>query len=123
MSLVGNFTQHYDHQAKVDGSGVARMTSRPGEDEVAATPIEARIEETRQLARHLTRVSTWGAEDIFGYEADGPLDPNSPKFDARRWTRSMSEIGGISRLSGVGYKGLSMHGYGSDAGKHVSGLH
>lgn len=129
MSLVGNFTQSYDRQATVDGSGpgLTRSTSRapypPNEDDdVVATPIETRMEETRQLARQLTRISTRGAEDIFNYEADGPLDPNGPNFDARRWTRSMSQLSNMGRVSGVAFKDLRVHGYGSDAGESIDSI-
>ncbi|KAK2687582.1 hypothetical protein QWA68_013529 [Fusarium oxysporum] len=50
---------------------------------------------------------------------DGPLDPNSESFDARKWARAFynlrSDLSGDAppRTSSIAFRGLSVHGYGT----------
>lgn len=58
--------------------------------------------------------------DIFNYEPGSDLDPYSDHFDMHKWTRTM--VGYLadrndSRVSGIAYRNLSVHGFGSDAGE------
>ena len=57
---------------------------------------------------------------LFAYDKGSSLDPFSSSFDARQWTRSLVKLNteaGPSRSSGISFQNMSVHGYGSDAGK------
>jgi ATP-binding cassette subfamily G (WHITE) protein 2 (PDR) len=87
-----------------------------------------RNQEINHLARQITQQSSAsrtviGDHDLFNYNPDSDLDPFSDKFDAKKWTKGMShlsrESGILGRVSGVSFRGLSVHGYGSDAGDFI----
>lgn len=58
-------------------------------------------------------------QDIFNYEPGSDLDPYSDIFNIHKWTRNMISImnAGHSRVSGIAYRNMSVHGFGSDAGE------
>ena len=56
---------------------------------------------------------------LFNYEKESPLDPFGSNFDPKLWVRMMGHVSRESRgerLSGLSYRDLSVHGFGSDAG-------
>lgn len=133
---MGNFAfSNYDGQSETNGAGLQRRISiqqRQRDDIVNAAadielapPVERtseeRDEDARQLARQLTRASTRGPRaNIFECEPGSDLDPNSDKFNARKWVKGLAEAGresGPGRTSGIAYKNMSVHGFGSDAGE------
>lgn len=60
------------------------------------------------------------SDNLFEYEEGGELDPFSGNFNARKYTRSLAALsGGADRKSGISYRNLSVHGFGSDAGESV----
>ncbi|KAJ4248431.1 Multidrug resistance protein [Fusarium torreyae] len=71
-----------------------------------------------QLAREFTAQSH-SARALVPSKPDGPLDPNSDKFDARKWARAFynlrSDVGGDTppRTSSIAFRDLSVHGYGT----------
>ena len=74
-----------------------------------------------QSDRSLSRASTITLADtkLFEYEQGSDLDPFSSTFDARRWTKSLAKLGNEeapTRIAGISYRNMSVHGYGSDAG-------
>jgi ATP-binding cassette subfamily G (WHITE) protein 2 (PDR) len=93
-------------------------------EEERFTSPEERAQEVNTIARHLSRHSTnrtvVGENDLFNYNPDSDLDPFSAKFDARKWVKGVSAASRDNtpqRLSGVSFRGLSVHGFGSDAGE------
>lgn len=77
------------------------------------------------IARQLSRQSTRGGhgENIFGDDKDPALDPFSPHFNARRWVRGATRLAhesGPSRTSGLSYRNMSVHGFGSESGEFCS---
>lgn len=87
-----------------------------------------RDEKVNQLARQLTnRSSLHGGgsggtnDDIFAYEKGSDLDPFSETFDAKRWVKTLTGLNrerGSVRASGVSYRNMSVHGFGSDSGEY-----
>ena len=81
----------------------------------------------RQMSRQVSRAGTTGtagAGNVFDYEPGSDLDPYSKTFDAKKWVRSLQRLaeeddGTAQRTSGVAYKGMSVHGFGSDAGMYI----
>jgi ATP-binding cassette subfamily G (WHITE) protein 2 (PDR) len=74
-----------------------------------------------ELARQLTRQSTRHGthENLFDYEEGSELDPFSEKFNARRYVKGLASINkgtGAERTSGISYRDMSVHGFGTDAG-------
>lgn len=58
--------------------------------------------------------------DIFNYEPGSDLDPYAEHFNIHKWTRAMTShmaAANDSRVSGIAYHNLSVHGFGSDAGE------
>lgn len=72
------------------------------------------------LARKLTAQSHCAPGALFQVPADGPLNPNSPDFDARKWTRSFFESrrnalnNNPPKTAGVAFKNLDVYGYGTE---------
>ena len=63
------------------------------------------------------------SDKLFKYEKNSPLDPFGVDFNPRLWVRMMSHVSRQSkaqRLSGMSYRDLSVHGFGSDAGQRYS---
>ena len=57
---------------------------------------------------------------LFDYLPGSEYDPHSEKFNAAKWVKKISGLAsaqGPSRRSGISYKNMSVHGYGSDAGE------
>ncbi|KLT39406.1 putative xenobiotic-transporting ATPase [Cutaneotrichosporon oleaginosum] len=74
-----------------------------------------------RISGALQRTVTTGsiAANPWNYEEGSDLDPYSPNFNVRKWTRSVvTETRGedhIPRYAGIAFKNLSVHGFGSDA--------
>ena len=134
----------YVHDDRVITSGVSRRSSQKrwswknaesekessftlNNDEPIQSPeetLKAREEAVGDLARKLTRQSTRPEENLFNYEPGSDLDPFSDHFNARKYVKgmaSLTENAGPTRLSGVSFSNLSVHGYGSDAGERLLG--
>jgi ATP-binding cassette subfamily G (WHITE) protein 2 (PDR) len=81
-----------------------------------------REEEVLQLARRLTSQSHASAvhQNPFNAPPNSSLDPNGEHFNARAWTKAMLNLqqedakAGPTRTAGVSFKGLNVHGFGSD---------
>lgn len=76
-------------------------------------------EDVLQLARRLTSQSHGGQHSLFPVLNDSPLDPNSPKFNARKWAKAFYDIrkdsldGSPPKTTGVAFKNLDAYGFGS----------
>ncbi|KAK8846877.1 hypothetical protein IAR55_005967 [Kwoniella newhampshirensis] len=58
------------------------------------------------------------SEQLFSYEQGSELDPFSDKFDAKKWTRLLmraAKEAGPQRKSGISFRNMGVHGFGSDA--------
>ncbi|QIW96862.1 hypothetical protein AMS68_002380 [Peltaster fructicola] len=73
-----------------------------------------------KLARTITQRSNWStvADNPFTADKDGVLDPNSSKFVARQWVKSMIKLNEAEsvtprRTAGVSFRNLNVHGYGA----------
>lgn len=72
-----------------------------------------------QLARRMTSRSETGPRHLFPLQPDSPLDPGSPNFSPRKWaqayyrSRTTAADGTEPRTTGVAFKGLSVHGFGT----------
>ncbi|KAF5020913.1 hypothetical protein F66182_7065 [Fusarium sp. NRRL 66182] len=80
---------------------------------------ESQNDEVVQLARKLTTQSTAAPGTLFP-QADGPLNPKSPSFNAKRWAKAFYELrtdaseGNPPRTTGVAFRNLNVFGFGSD---------
>lgn len=85
--------------------------------------LASRNQQVSALARHMSRMSSSAtAVNPFEYDKDSDFDPFSEKFDVRKWTRHVMHFqeGGETakgRRSGVSFRNLGVHGFGSDAGE------
>ncbi|KAI0831531.1 ABC-transporter extracellular N-terminal-domain-containing protein [Hypoxylon sp. FL0890] len=84
---------------------------------------ETRInDDVLRLARRLTSQSSQSyaaPTSLFPLPLNGPLDPNSPHFNARQWAKAFYNIrvdsseGNPPRTTGVAFKDLSVYSFGS----------
>lgn len=130
MSVVGNFNyRNPDKDAvpvqlekplNLHSDEFDNQMNDPTAEMTTEQTVAHRSAEIGQLARQLTRQSTRTADNLFDYTEGSDLDPFSENFNAKKYVKSLgalSKSAGYERLSGVSYKNLSVHGYGSDAGK------
>lgn len=81
---------------------------------------ESTSDEFHGLARKLTTQSKSAPGALFPIPADDPLNPNSPDFDARKWTKAFLEIrknaldNNSPKKAGVAFKNLDVYGYGTE---------
>ncbi|SPO05125.1 probable ABC1 transport protein [Cephalotrichum gorgonifer] len=99
---------------------VAEKPSKKPEDPSATTSDEVFAdEEVHDLARRLTAQSHAALGTLFPLPKEGPLDPNSPKFDARQWARAFYDLrastsGGTGpRTAGFAFRDLDAYGFGT----------
>lgn len=78
-------------------------------------------DEILDLARRLTTHSqAGGTSSLFPHAGDGPLDPTSPKFNAKAWTKAFYKVrkeslgGNPPKTTGIAFKNLNVYGFGSD---------
>lgn len=107
----------------------SRPSTKPGQesenDRESEAEFEQRMdaEELHRLARsHTTRsehARGHASEYLFPFKEGSPLDPNSPRFNGRKWARSYcksrieaSQGAGI-RTSGIAFRNLDVYGYGT----------
>ncbi|KAK4549777.1 hypothetical protein LTR36_005078 [Oleoguttula mirabilis] len=76
--------------------------------------------EVAQLARSLSRQTTWSTVPGNPFEAEkgSALDPHSENFRARQWVKSMIKLNEAenkapSRTAGVAFRNLNVHGFGA----------
>ena len=80
---------------------------------------ETHTEEVMQLARQLTKRSSAAPGTLFP-QADGPLNPSSPSFNAKKWAKAFYELrtdtseGNPPRTTGFAFQNLNVFGFGSD---------
>lgn len=80
---------------------------------------EPHTEEVMQLARQLTKRSSAAPGTLFP-QADGPLNPSSPSFNAKKWAKAFYELrtdtseGNPPRTTGFAFQNLNVFGFGSD---------
>lgn len=142
MSVIGNFTTNYDRQSQLAGHGDlhrAASHSYPNPyapDNTDSTRPDAIPERTESeveqditaLARQLSRqvshnTQATAVSNVFDYEQGSDLDPYSKTFNSRKWVKSLNQMAemadGGPRTSGIAYKNMGVHGFGSDAGESM----
>lgn len=91
------------------------------DSEESTEDIEATLERTvLQLAKTFTSESNAQHHNPFSAQPGGSLDPQGSQFSAREWARSfyrfyMQDADALFRRSGVSFKNLNVHGYGTAA--------
>jgi ATP-binding cassette, subfamily G (WHITE), member 2, PDR len=105
-------------------AGVENMEKRGSsysDDGLMEEEDARREEEVHQLARRLTKQSTYSNLDANPLEAsaDSQLNPNSPNFSAKAWARSLVNLQerdpdqNPMRTAGVAFRNLNVYGYGA----------
>ncbi|KAJ6440945.1 ABC transporter CDR4 [Purpureocillium lavendulum] len=93
------------------------------EDTVTEDPEEQEErmnENVHQLARQLTSQSHGAPGSLFPIPADGPLNPESPDFNARKWARAFYDLrkdaleGNNPKTTGAAFKNLGAYGFGTE---------
>lgn len=103
----------------------SESTSTMADQDQAGTPNGIADNNTRmsveihELARKLTTRSLSSPGCLFPSVAGGALDPNSDKFNARKWAtafyNSRKDASGTApRTAGIAFKNLDVYGYGTD---------
>ncbi|KAL3473350.1 ABC-2 type transporter-domain-containing protein [Aspergillus californicus] len=104
---------------KIDSSELTCTNSEHDFDDKSEEKISA-------LARNLSQIShkssaTDGTNTFLGAPNDPQLDPNSDKFNARKWTKNFLSVAARDpdryprRTAGVSFRNLSAFGYGTAA--------
>ncbi|KAK1711889.1 ABC-2 type transporter [Colletotrichum acutatum] len=76
-------------------------------------------DEVLQLARRYTTQSNAAPGSLFPVPAEGPLNPSSPDFNARKWAKAFYNIrtdtseGNPPKTTGIAFKNLNVFGYGT----------
>lgn len=121
-SHLPTITQEGQSYPTTDG---ALYPSGDSEHDQSSTPMSmtdtltSRTQHITSLARNMSRRSEQQG-DLFEYEEGSDLDPFSNNFNAPKWTRRLAALrdeGAPGRQAGLAYKNMSVHGFGSDAGK------
>ena len=121
-SISGAFERTAGAKGRVVNESQSTGDVENNTHEISSSPKQ-RSEEMRQLARQMTQRSMHSGDQIFSKDRGPELDPFSPQFDARRWVGSLAELSRnnsadpASGKSCVAFKSMSVHGYGSDAGR------
>jgi hypothetical protein len=118
--------------AAQDPEKVQAYRSGPGGPRTEQDVEQGITQLARQMSRQVSRSPTTGTgtgtagqgagrANVFDYESGSDLDPYSKTFDAKKWVRSLQAVaeedeGTQRRTSGVAFKGMGVHGFGSDAG-------
>ena len=112
-----------DGTAVVDKTVVADKSV--GSSEAAADAwhhdgIETMDEELTQLARRYSSHAQHPQPSLFPLPAEGPLDPESPSFNPRKWAQAFFHLrnnintpGVKPRTAGVAFRDLHVHGFGT----------
>ena len=117
MSVVGTTFSNGSAQQIILGHIIGKLTRQPTSQ---TNPTKELASETSDRSPSRAFSSTLTDAKLFDYEPGSVLDPFSPTFDARRWTKSLAKLGNEetpSRIAGISYRNMSVHGYGSDAGE------
>ncbi|KXH52376.1 ATPase [Colletotrichum salicis] len=76
-------------------------------------------DEVLQLARRYTTQSNAAPGSLFPVPAEGPLNPSSPYFNARKWAKTFYNIrtdtseGNPPKTTDIAFKNLNVFGYGT----------
>lgn len=100
------------------GSSMTASGNEAAQHDAASNEARAN-EDVLQLARRLTTQSHGHPGELFPVPDDGPLNPNSPHFDARKWAKAFYDIrtdkseGNPPKTTGIAFKNLDVYGFGS----------
>ncbi|KAL1620268.1 Multidrug resistance protein [Neofusicoccum ribis] len=118
-----NDTSQECENEKSDHSTITGQASKTSlREKTSEGDDEAQVrmnEEVLQLARRFTTESHAAPGALFPVPTDGPLNPASPDFNARKWAKRFYTIrtdasdGLPPRTTGVAFKDLSVYGFGS----------
>ena len=101
-------------------AGIPDVTAAQPETE-SKNPIEHEhvMDDIHGLAKEITTESHSTPGALFLASTEGPLNPNSPDFDARKWTKAFLESrkdaldNNSPKTVGVAFKDLDVYGYGA----------
>ena len=107
-----------------DASKSTTVTSQREQGKTEDSHRDSRSEsvmedEIHELARRYTSESHTTPNMLFPVPADGPLDPNGSKFNARKWAKAFYALRETTtgdapiRTSSVAFRDLGVHGYGT----------
>lgn len=101
-------------------AGIPAVTAaRPETESKNPTEYEHFMDDIHDLAKEITTESHSTPGGPFSASTEGPLNPNSPAFDARKWTKAFlgirkDALGSSSpKTIGVAFKDLDVYGYGA----------
>lgn len=120
LSESGGFSKPKTNSERArDDQSSTTLDSRDNTRDSASEHLEANVEEEiHQLARRFTTQSH-GPHNLFPVSPEGPLDPHSEKFNARKWAKAFYNVrenisGDTSlRQSGIAFRNLNVHGFGT----------
>ncbi|GKU06978.1 unnamed protein product [Fusarium langsethiae] len=112
---------YHNNNGSTCSTNVCTEKNIDGNTEIPMSEGEPDIhtEDVIQLARQLTRKSTAAPGTLFP-QADGPLNPSNPTFNAKKWAKAFYELrtdtsqGNPPRTTGVAFRNLNVFGFGSD---------
>lgn len=97
----------------------AATAARPGTESKNISEHDRAMDDIQGLARKSSTKSYNTPGDLFQTSNETPLNPNSPDFDARKWTKTFLEIrkdaleSNSPKTAGVAFKNLDVYGYGA----------
>ncbi|RGP63280.1 atpase [Fusarium longipes] len=115
------FYRHHNNNGSTCSTNVCTEKNIDENTEVPMSESEPDFhrEGVMQLARQLTKKSTTAPGTLFP-QAEGPLNPHSPSFNAKKWAKAFYELrtdtseGNPPRTTGVAFRNLNVFGFGSD---------
>jgi ABC-type multidrug transport system ATPase subunit len=116
MEHIGAPARLFADKSGYDSEKTVNDTTLASPDE---PDFETREDEVLALARRMTSQSHGQSGTLFPVPGDGPLNPNSPQFNARKWAKAFYNIrtenseGNPPRTTGVAFKSLGVYGFGS----------
>ncbi|KAI5778459.1 ABC-2 type transporter-domain-containing protein [Geopyxis carbonaria] len=109
------FTKEENEQVQELARQISRYSTQSHRDDV--TPLEPKLSRTMTTA---SSVKTVNLVNPFLDNTDPSLDPNSEKFNARKWTKTLLKLqpredgyDQTSRTAGIMFRNLSVHGFGA----------
>ncbi|KAM0278525.1 hypothetical protein ACHAQH_005092 [Verticillium albo-atrum] len=125
MAQLGAIPTDQDHQratpTDTQSEGTVVEDKYPQPNEAADDDLDQEVrmgEEITQLARRFTSHSQH-QPSLFPLPADGPLNPESPDFNPRKWAKAFFALrrssgdGVPPRTAGIAFRDLSVYGFGT----------
>nr|XP_036577228.1 ABC multidrug transporter [Colletotrichum truncatum]KAF6784140.1 ABC multidrug transporter [Colletotrichum truncatum] len=119
LPLPATNEKQQQQQRPNSGSATTIVEKEWAKHDSNAESEERMNDEVQQLARRLTTQSHGPPGSLFPVPAEGPLNPSSASFNARKWAKAFYDIrtdtseGNPPKTTGIAFKNLNVYGFGT----------